>query len=164
MKKITSALIIAAAFASVGSLSAQNPLTMGSPGIAIAGSVEKSQIPAAVSATVAKLYPGVAITSSVIEFESQEYELKLANGVEMDVTAKGKLKEIEAPEGKTLDTKVVKAILPEKTIKHLTEKGYIGMVDEIKSKGTKGYKVSLIQNTPEELIYDIDGTLIAIEF
>lgn len=164
MKKITSALIIAAAIASIGSLSAQNPLTMGSPGIAIAGSVEKSQIPAEVNATVARLYPGVAVSRSVVEFESQVYELTLANGVELDITAKGKVKEIEAPEGKTLDAKVIKAILPEKTIRHLTEKGYIGMVDEIKSKGTKGYKVSLIQNTPEELIYDIDGTLIAIEF
>lgn len=165
MKHIASALIVAAAaIASAAGVSAQNPLTAGSPGIAIAGSVEQSQIPAAVTATVAKLYPDATIVRSVIEFEKQIYELTLSNGVEIDVTAKGKVKEIEAPKNKTLDLSVIKAVLPEKTVRHLTDKGYINMVDEIKAKGTKGYKVSLIQNTPDDIIYDIDGELIAIEY
>ncbi len=165
MNKLTTLLIAAACVAAPAVASAQAPkLPAGGPGIAIAGSVDQSKIPAAVTTTLSKLYPGVAIVKSEIEFAPQVYELDLANGVDIDIAQNGKVVEIDAPEGTVIAAGVLQQVLPAKTVKHLTDKGYIGMVDEIKSRGKRGYEVSLVSDQPDEIIYDINGNVLAIEF
>ena len=158
-----SKLILAAAIAAVPALaSAQVPPTGGNPGIVVAGSVNDSAIPQSAKDFMNKYYPGVSISRVEKNYLPAEYDVRLANGVEIEFNAKGRLKSIEAPAGTVLPDNVVKGILPAKSYKHLSDMGFAGYVDEI-SVDRRGYEVSLLLENPDEVVYTVTGEFVSFD-
>lgn len=67
-----------------------------------------------------------------VEQERAEYSVELRNGYEIDFDADGRLLEINSPDRKDLELKVIKDILPDKAVKHLQDENVINRVDDIK--------------------------------
>lgn len=166
MKKMKISLIaLAAAMACVPFAgSAQQIPGGGMPGIAVAGSVDNSMLPDAIRSFLDKHYPSVEIIKSEREFESGEYEIDLANGVDIEFTSTGTVKEISAPGNKALAEDVVRHVLPRATVDHLRKNGFLAAVHEIDVSRRGGYKVQLVKAQPDEIIYDADGLFIAFDY
>ena len=81
----------------------------------------------------------------------------------MDFSSTGKIDEISAPDNTALPEAIVRNILPRATIDHLHKNGYLGSVNEIDIRDKGGYKVQLVKQQPDELIYDVDGIFISFD-
>lgn len=155
--------IIAACALALLPAAASAQLPQGGPGIAVAGSVNPSELPQKAQQFLTKYYPQQKCASLVKDFTDNEYELRMADGTEVTFFADGRIDDIEAPEGKILPLEVIRAILPEKSVRHLNDNGYLGMVDEIDYKPT-GYKVSLTTDAPDDITYSVSGEVVEIDY
>lgn len=135
----------------------------GNPGIAVAGSVNDSDIPQAAKDFIAKFYPGQAVASVEKNFIRTEYDVRLVNGVEIEFNGKGKVSSIEAPGNTVLPDNVVQGLLPAKAYKHLKDSGFAGYVDEI-SLDRRGYEVGLLIDNPDEANYTVEGEFISFDY
>lgn len=161
MKKIQIALIaLLAVAAPLSGLARQND----GRNMAVAGSVNSSMLPDAIRTFLDKHYQGVGIVKSEREFESGKYEIDLANGVDIEFSSTGRLEEISASGNKALAEDVVRHILPAVTVDHLRKNGFIGSVHEISVSSRGGYKVQLVKQNPDEIIYGADGTFKAFDY
>ena len=80
-------------------------------GPAVSGSENYSQLPADAQKFLSTNYGASAVVRVQKEFSNGDFDVKLDNGVEIDFSAKGAVKEIDGNR-KALDVKVVKNILP----------------------------------------------------
>ncbi|MDE5656894.1 MAG: hypothetical protein K2I19_07480 [Muribaculaceae bacterium] len=144
-------------------LTAAAQLPQGGPGIAVAGSVSPAELPQKAQEFLSKYYPQQQCASLMKEFTDNEYELRMTDGTEVTFFADGRIDEIEAPKGGILPLEVIKALLPEKSFRHLNDNGYLGMVNEIDYK-SNGYKVSLKTNTPDDITYSLTGDVVEIDY
>lgn len=85
-------------------------------GPAVAGSESYSQLPAKAKSFLISQYPNSKVLSVLKEFGTGDLEVKLDNGVEVEFTSKGLVKEIESELG-VLSVDVVKSILPRNVVK-----------------------------------------------
>lgn len=131
-------------------------------GPAIAGGVTTGRLPKAATDFAAKLFPGVAMVSIEEEFDSQEFDVVLANGIEIEFDAKGQWKDIDAPRGRNLDETTLKAILPEAAYKELYRLNLAASVDDVK-RSAKYYKVGINSADIDDLRFDLQGTLVEID-
>lgn len=161
MKKVFITLALVATSLAVPAVAA-NPQFMG-VGPAVAGSVEMSQVPEAVRGFIQKHYPSATVVRIEKEFDTGNYDVDLSDGTDIDFNSKGKVIDIEAPDKAVLPESVLKAVLPAKTVEHLRKSGYLTSVDEISYKGARGYKVSLSRQTPDEIVYDVEGTFVMFD-
>ena len=161
--KLTIKALIAAGILSLMPALADAQLPQGGPGIAVAGSVNPSDLPQRAQEFLRKYYPQQQCASLVKDFTDNEYELRMTDGTEISFTADGRIDDIEAPRGQILPLEVVKGLLPEKSFKHLNDNGYLGMVNEIDYKAN-GYKVSLKTNAPDDITYSLTGDIIEIDY
>ena len=159
--KILKIMALAALALAPAAASAQVPPS-GNPGIVVAGSVNDSSIPQEAKNFIAKYYPGQSVVSVEKNFIRSEYDVRLVNGVDIEFNGKGKVRDIEAPNGTVLPDAVVKALLPEKAYRHLADNGLKGQVNEI-SIGRGGYEVSLLIDNPDEVVYDVVGEFVAFD-
>ena len=134
----------------------------GNPGIAVAGTVNDSDIPQGAKDFIAKYYPGQAVASVEKNFVRTEYDVRLVNGVDIEFSGKGKVRSIEAPGHTVLPDEVVKGLLPDKAYRHLKDNGLAGYVDEI-SLDRRGFEVSLLLDNPDEANYTIAGEFISFD-
>lgn len=148
------ALLPAAAFAQVA--------PSGNPGIVVAGSVNDAAVPQAAKDFINKYYPGQSIASVEKNFLRTEYDVRLVNGVDIEFDGKGKVCTIEAPGGTVLPQAVVKALLPAKAYKHLSENGLDGYVEAL-SVDRRGYEVELMLENPDEVNYTIAGEFVEFD-
>lgn len=137
-------------------------IPQGGPGIAIAGSVDESSLPKDAKDFITTQYPGVKIAAIEKNFLRTEYDVRLANGVEVEFNAKGKFGSISAPEGTVLPEAVVKAILPHKAYRHLKDNNLAGYVDEIDRDG-RGFEVGFMLENPDEATYTIVGEFVEFD-
>lgn len=138
-------------------------LPAGGPGIAVAGSFDPAQLPQTAQKFLRDYYPEQQCAFCQKEYGSGEYELRMTDGTEVTFAPDGKVIELDAPRGRIIPAKVVKALVPEKSYKHLNDTGYLGMVDEIEQT-RKGVKVSLRTNAPDDITYDITGEILEIDY
>lgn len=92
------------------------------------------------------------------ERDDDEYEVKLANGTDIEFSLSGELKSIEVlPGNKVPDSIVLKPILD------YTKANYSNRVIEEYEKETFGYKVELSGYPKVELVFDLNGSFKKID-
>lgn len=159
--KLTTLIAAIALLATPSFINAQLPA--GGPGIAVAGSFDPAQLPQSAQKFLRDYYPEQQCAFCQKEYGSGEYELRMTDGTEVTFASDGKVLELDAPRGQILPAKVVKALVPEKSYKHLNDTGYLGMVDEIEFT-RRGVKVSLRTNAPDDITYDVTGEILEIDY
>lgn len=159
--KLKTLLALAALLMLPVAINAQVP--QGGPGLAVAGSLQPSQLPEKAQKFLTKYYPNQTCVSLMKDYEDNEYELRMSDGTQVTFRHDGTIDDIEAPRGQILPMEVVKAILPEKSFNHLNANGYLGLVEEI-DYGRKGYEVGLRGNSPDEITYAVTGELVEIDY
>lgn len=70
------------------------------------------------------------------DFTPVEYDVVLADGIEIEFDAKGTVMEIDAPDGGVLGADVLKGVVPDKAMKKLKEIGAENLITDVKR--TKG--------------------------
>ncbi|MCM1137062.1 MAG: PepSY-like domain-containing protein [Muribaculum sp.] len=139
------------------------PLMNTTPGIAVAGSADASQLPDKAKHFIAKHFKNISIKKCEKFYAKGEYEVELTNGVDIEFNLDGVVTEIDAP-GKTyLPVTVVKEILPHKAFSRLEKAGLSGTVESIEFKKGRAYEVELNIPDPDTYIFDVNGEFIAIE-
>lgn len=133
---------------------------MGGPGIAISGTATKSQLPANAQQFLDNNYANDAITSCKQDYVKGTSNVTLADGTKIEFDKNGKVRDITSGQNQPLSEGVLMSVLPEKTLIHLAEVGAINMVSSIKNADGKGTCVMLLDNTPPQMIFDVDGAFI----
>lgn len=148
--KIMTIAMTALAFAGTASVAAQSSVVppkaeaeaiareFRGVGPAVSGSATVSQLPAAAQKFIADLDGEVVKIDK--DFNPVEYDVVLADGIEIEFDANGAVTEIDAPKGGVLGSSVVKKVVPGKVMKKLKEIGVDNLVEEVK-KTKSGYNV-----------------------
>lgn len=139
---------------------AQPPRIYTGVGPVVSASKPVENLPSKAKKFLKKHFHDVAVVTSEVDYPSQDFDIILANGVEIEFSSKGELIEIEAPDNYNLNESVVKAILPRSTYDDLRDRGMANMVESIKHD-RYGYKVELNDRVYDEVRYDEDGQLVA---
>ncbi|MDE5812151.1 MAG: PepSY-like domain-containing protein [Muribaculaceae bacterium] len=145
--------------AGVSTATAQVPRINGGVSPVTAASTTTSTLPKKAQKFIDKHFAGVAVASTEVDFPSQDIDVKLANGIEIEFSQKGELKEIETEQG-SLSVDLVKSILPRETYRDLRDKGMQACVEGIK-KDKYGYKVDLNNQRYDEARYNVEGFFVA---
>lgn len=99
--------------------------------------------------------------SSVVEFPSQEIDVVLADGAELEFSKSGRLIEVEAPDNMVLSEKLLKDIVSREVYRDLKSRGLTNMVEGV-THDEFGYKVELNDKVYEEARYAEEGYLVAL--
>lgn len=134
------------------------------PGIVMAGSQNYSSLPKDARHFIDKHFKGVGVSSCERYYAKGRYEVELNNGIDIEFDIKGKVKEIDAPDGAMLPVALVKDVLPGKAFKRLQDAGVVSRVESIEfDKKGKAVEVELSIPEPDTYIFDINGEFIAIQ-
>lgn len=136
---------------------------MGGPGIVTSISAEANQLPDAAQKFLQTYYSRVMVVSVKKNLIQDVYNVELGNGVKVTFDNKGKVVDIEAPAGDYLYAPAIKAIVHEKTYKHLEQSGELYQVTGIKDANGKGMRILLLNNMPPEMLFDVDGLFIIVD-
>lgn len=142
------------------------PLTASSqlPGPAIAGTVTSDQLPEKARTMLKETFKESPVKRIVKDFADQEYDVRLADGIELEFNAQGDLLEIEAPDGLALSYDLIKALVPDKAWARLVSDGVTRRIDGIKFKKGRVVAVEIMHERPvDAYIFDWDGDLILLE-
>jgi hypothetical protein len=135
----------------------------GGPGIVVSGSVDRSQLPANADKFLNSAFPGVAVSTLTKNFVKDTYNVTLANNVKLVFDKDGKVDNIVMPNLEAIPANVLSDILPAKAVKHIAQAGYANQVFEIKKAQDRGFSVFLLNNTPPQMIFDLDGTFLILD-
>lgn len=138
------------------------PQICGGPGIVISASQTEDNIPTAAKSFIAKYFTHATIAKCTENFIKQTYNIVLTNGINITFNHNGVVRDIHMPNETTIPPDLLTAILPAKTITHLQQCGAVNKVYALKNAGTKGFGLALLNNTPPQMIFDIDGTFITV--
>lgn len=108
-----------------------------------------------------KHFKNIAVVSSVVEFPSQEIDVVLADGAELEFSKSGRLIEVEAPDNMVLSEKLLKDIVSREVYRDLKSRGLTNMVEGV-THDEFGYKVELNDKVYEEARYAEEGYLVAL--
>ena len=133
------------------------------PGIVMAGSQNYNKIPEKARKFVDKHFKGTAVSKCEQYFAKGKYEVELANGVDIDFNRKGEVLEIDAPDNAYLAQSVVKDLLHHGAYNRLVKDGYANKVEAIEFRKGRAVEVEIGIEGPDTYIFDLNGTLIAIE-
>lgn len=160
---LLSSLVAAAVMAFAPAAIAQTPRLNGGPGIVMSASQNASSLPKDAQDFIKKHFDGVSIVKCEQYFAKGKYEVELANGVDIDFDTKGKVLEIDAPDGSLLPSSLIKEVLPHKAFSRLQESGLDAQVESIEfNKRGKAIEVELSVPDPDCYVFDIDGNFVAI--
>lgn len=141
-----------------------NPyLLMGGPGIVTSESATPQQLPARAQDFLQTYYSRVMVESVNHNIIKEQYNVELGNGVKVTFNNEGKVEDIQSPGTDPLYIPAIKAVLPEKAYKHLEDAGLLYAVTGIKNADGKGLRVQLLNATPPEILFDVDGLFIILD-
>lgn len=129
-------------------------------GPAVAGSVDISKLPDRARKFITKHVEGTVVKCEK-EFMSGEYDVKMSTGVEIEFDKRGKVIEVDAPGNSVLPAELVKAIVPGKLYRELSDRNMQGMVESIEHKN-KTYDIDFQDNRYDEGLFTEEGQLIVL--
>lgn len=132
----------------------------GGPGLVLSASADADQLMPAERAFINKYYDGTAIEDCRINFVKNSAEVKLADGTVINFDKNGKVKDIRNTHGSSLPEAVLEEVLNAKTIKHLQQTGALPFVYAVSNVDRRGTIVMLLNDTPPQMIFDVDGNFI----
>lgn len=140
------------------------PRINGGPGIVMAGSQDYSKLPKNARSFIEKHFKGLKVNKCEQYFAKNKYEVELSNGIDLDFDNKGKLIEIDAPDGSLLPAAVVKEVLHHGAYKRLEKDGLASRIESIEfDKRGRVVEVEAAIPGPDVYVFDINGNFIAIE-
>lgn len=160
---LAACLIAGAATVSATAADPNVPLRFVTPGPVIAGSVDMSQLPADAVKYLDKYFNGVKAMEIDREYLAGKYDVQMADGTEIDFDSKGKVVEIDAPDGYALDVTLLKSILPADAVKFLEKNRQACMVEKVERKRST-YEVDLADRDETQLRFDHRGKLFGITY
>lgn len=164
MKITKLALAALALFMGAGamSLSAQSPILIFSPGPAVAGSVDLSNLPEKARKYLVKHFGDVAVVSAEREYMAGRYDVELADGLELEFDNKGNIVEIDAPDGYVIGKEVIDDMLPVTAVNLLRSNNYLDFIDKIEKTKDGGYLVEVDNSGDIELEFNSMGEFMAV--
>ena len=130
-------------------------------GPVVSGSVDYSSIPSKAKKFLQKHCDGHAVVRCEKKYTSGDYVLGLADGIDMEFDAKGKLLEISAPDNYSLSPTLLKAVVPGKLYHLLDHNGFKSSVGSV-SHDNAGYRLGISDPVFSEVCYDSSGVLTLI--
>ena len=112
-------IILAAALAAVPTFAQKRgtvPMIRGGVGPVMEASATKADLPQTAQTFLSQLFPGTAVASVKNDFKDNEYDVKMADGYEVTFDRQGNWTQIEAPDGATLPSGTLTAIVPEEIV------------------------------------------------
>lgn len=165
----TNLLIAAAAVAAISltgfNANAQAPQFGSSPGIVMAGSQDVSKLPGKAKKFINKHFKDVSVAKCEQNFVKDEYDVELANGVDIEFNSKGEVMEIDAPDNYYLAPQVAKDLLHDSAFAHLEKNGLTSKVESIEYKRGRAVEVTVdVPNpAPDTYIYSVEGVFVGTD-
>lgn len=131
-------------------------------GPVVSGSVDYSSIPSKARKFLQKHCDGHAVVKCEKQFTSGDFEIELADGIEMEFDGKGNLLEIEAPDNYSLSPVLLKAVVPGKLYHLLDHNGFKECVEAVHHDAKGGYRLEVADPVFEQVCYDSTGVLTLI--
>ena len=91
-----------------------------------------------------------------------EKEVGLRDGTEIDFAPDGTWTEIDAADNTTLPETLLKKILNTKAYDELVKRGYVNLVENVERTASGSMKIELDKIVIDEIIFDINGTVVAV--
>lgn len=135
-------------------------LLQGGPGIAISGTGTTQQLPEKAQKFLEKYYGGDKIDNIKLDFVKGSSEVKLADGTNINFDRNGGVTDIRQGGNRSINTDALSEIIAPNVYLHLIEVGDIQNVTMVKNAEGNGTCVILINTTPSQLIFDVDGSFI----
>ncbi|MBD5231975.1 MAG: hypothetical protein HDS66_07495 [Bacteroidales bacterium] len=110
------AATLGAAAQSVTPAARQMPKLPQGVGPVMEASMVTTDLPAQAQNFLNKYFAGVAVKSAKNDFKDRRYEVKLADGAEVEFDYNGNWIEVEAPDGATLPSSTISALMPESVV------------------------------------------------
>lgn len=157
-------LILGAAFgAAAQNTEAGPPPPPGFTGIGpvVSGSVDYKDIPGKARKFLEKNCDGHAIVKCQHEYAADDYEIDLADGIEMEFDSKGNLKDIEAPDGYSLSPTLLRAVVPGKLYNLLVNNGFSESVESV-SHQARGYRLGISDPVFDQVVYDNNSGVLTL--
>lgn len=127
-------------------------------GPVVQGSVSFESIPAKSRKFLQKNCDGHAIVKCEKQFASGDYEISLADGIDMEFDAKGNMSEIQAPDGYSLSSQLLRAVVPGKLYRLLVHNGFQQSVESV-HHDKAGYRLEISDPVFDTVCYDSSGVL-----
>ena len=137
---------------------AQTPPGFTGIGPVVSGSTSYDQIPKKARKFLEKNCDGHAIVKCERGYLSGQYEVSLADGIDMSFDVKGNLVDIEAPDGYSLSPSLLHAVVPGKLYNLLVNNGFSESVEGVVHRG-KAYKLRISDPVFNRVHYDSSGVL-----
>lgn len=135
-----------------------NPAMFTGVGPVVSGSVDYAALPTKARKFLEKHCDGHAVVKCEKEFTSGEFEIQLADGIEFEFDSKGNVIETEAPEGYSLSSPLLKAVVPGKLYRLLIHNGFEQSVEAV-HRDRSGYRIYVSDPVFKAVAFDPSGVL-----
>lgn len=164
---LTGILALAIATPAINAQQRQMPREYGGgePGIVVSSSSSSiSDLPQPALKFLSHHYKGVNVSKVEREYLPNTFDVKLADGTEVEFNADGKVIEIDAPDGTALKPGLVRDLVGRKMYDNLKHNGQANSVESIDFTYQNGklIKVETASVASQELIFDLNGNLVIV--
>lgn len=139
----------------------ETPMGFTGVGPVISGSVSYDDMPSKARKFLERHCDGHAVVRLDKEFASGNYNVRLADGIDLGFNSKGNITEIEAPEGYCLAPTLLKAVVPGKLYQLLDHNGFSESVSAV-HHDRMGYRLDIADPVFDQVCYDPSGVLTMI--
>lgn len=130
-------------------------------GPVISGSIGYDDLPSKARKFLEGHCDGHAVVQLDKVFASDQYETRLADGIDITFDGKGNVAAIEAPEGYCLAPTLLKAVVPGKLYQLLDHNGFSESVSAVRHD-RMGYRLDIADPVFDQVCYDPSGVLTMI--
>lgn len=127
-------------------------------GPVVSGSVDYASLPSKARKFLEKHCDGHAVVKCEKQFTSGEFDIQLADGIEFEFDSKGNVIETEAPEGYSLSSPLLKAVVPGKLYQLLIHNGFEQSVEAV-HRDRSGYRIEVSDPVFKAVAFDPSGVL-----
>jgi len=127
-------------------------------GLLVSGTVDYESLPSKARKFLKKHCDGHAVVKCEKEFTSGEFSIQLADGIEFNFDTKGNVIETEAPEGYSLSSPLLKAVVPGKLYRLLIHNGFEKSVEAV-HRDRSGYRIDVSDPIFKTVAFDPSGVL-----
>ena len=137
------------------------PMGFSGVGTVVSGSVDYSSLPSKARKFLQKHCDGHAVVKCEKTFTSGDFQIALADGIEMEFNSKGELVDITAPRNYSLAPVLLKAVVPGKLFHLLEHNGFKNSVEGV-HHDSAGYRLDVADPVFHQVCYDPSGVLTLI--
>lgn len=142
-------------------VSAKSPVFNNGISPVTAASESTSRIPKSAQHFLDKYFSGIDVTKTEVQFPSQNVEVTLADGTEIEFSSKGKVIDLDAPDDAVISDNLLRHLVSREIYRDLKKRKLQDCVEGV-THDQYGYKIELYDEAYDEARYADAGYLIAI--